>query len=342
MRRVIVFLAFFSASGGIVSACEIRVRDAAFRTPRDVHRLCVIAEADDPEAAEIEERLQTWLRGPAAGLNVRIERVDAHDPETDWNTLGIPSAPPQLPVTVLVGHSNSSGENFVISHWEPAPDDGELERLKSSPLREQLTQKLGRHLAVLLYFGADGDSETRAMLRKRATGNVGSERLGLGLIELDPADLDDPLLMSFAGIDPQAGNALFVAFGQGKLMEPPLFGEQITRDEVDNLIEQLCAACSCSKPLPMLGVDLPLVWTPELDSTLVLMDAELEGEFGLASTEEDTETPASEDSSSDDLLIADRSPAETTTLLGPVLWTLTALVVIVGGASVLVLRGSRG
>jgi hypothetical protein len=95
------------------AACEIRVRDAAFRTPRDIHRLCVIANSDDPDADVIAARLEDWLAGPAQSLNVKLVQVIADDPETDWDSFGIPSAPPTLPVTVLFGRSNSAGESFV-------------------------------------------------------------------------------------------------------------------------------------------------------------------------------------------------------------------------------------
>ena len=42
-------------------ACEIRVRDSAFRSIRDVHKLCVIADSSDETAEAIVQRLQQWL-----------------------------------------------------------------------------------------------------------------------------------------------------------------------------------------------------------------------------------------------------------------------------------------
>lgn len=339
MQKLIAACLLLPAAAQALSACEIRVRDAAFRTPRDVHRLCVFAETDDPAAKEIQARLEKWLSGPADGLNIRIERVNADDPETQWSNYGIPSAPPTMPVTALIGRSNSSGENFVIDHWDPAPSEEDLEQLQSSPIREQLQEKLGKHLAVLLYFGSDGDTETREMLRKVSGEKVGEERIGLGLIEIDPTVADERVLLSFAGLDPDAGSALYVAFGQGKLLEPPLFGEQINPQEIDHLIEQLCTACSCSKPLPMMGVDLPLVWTPELDSTVVLMDAELEDEDMLDST---GDSPADSTATSLETieLPAGEPNANRQSLFLPVLWMLGGLVLVVGVCTKFVIKGN--
>ena len=97
--RMTVCLATVSVLAAAVTAtaCETIVRDAAFRGQRDVHRLCVIASADDKSAASIVAELSTWLDGPASDLNVELVRVDANDSAVRWTDYAIPSAPPTLP-----------------------------------------------------------------------------------------------------------------------------------------------------------------------------------------------------------------------------------------------------
>ena len=82
-----------------VHACDFLVRDAAFRAERDVHRLCLMAAADEPAAEQIASDLTAWLTSDAADLNVQLERVDVDDPAVEWSRYGIPSAPPSTPAS---------------------------------------------------------------------------------------------------------------------------------------------------------------------------------------------------------------------------------------------------
>ena len=59
-------------------------------------------------------------------------------------------------------------------------------------------------------------------------------------------------------------------------MSPPLQGDAITEASIRQLVDQVRQACSCSKPLATMGVDLPMAWYPEVDANVVLMDEELQ------------------------------------------------------------------
>ena len=72
------------------------------------------------------------------------------DPEFVWQSIGIPSAPPLLPVTVLVGCDNGAATSFVIDHWEPAPTADQLAALLNSLVRQKLADQLASHIAVLI------------------------------------------------------------------------------------------------------------------------------------------------------------------------------------------------
>jgi hypothetical protein len=261
-----------------VIACEIRVRDSAFRMVRDLHKLCVIADSSDESADAIEERLNQWLDQSDGKLNLEIVRIDADDPETNWRSLGIPSAPPAMPVTVLVGRDNGIGESFIVDHWEPAPTIEDLAAIVDSPGREQLAAELAKHVAVLVFAPRDPTSESSVTsdLKSVIEAGIADERIGLSMITVDRSDPAERLLCRFMGLRPDAPNTLCVAFGRGKLMSPPLVGDEINAESIATLVTMIRQACSCSKPLATMGVDVPLVWSDAIDSTVVLMDDELE------------------------------------------------------------------
>ena len=85
-----------AGAASVAAACENAVRDAGFHGPRDIHRLCLITATDDDAAAAQRQRLADWLAGPAAGLNLELVHLCADDPDVQWTSYGIPSAPPSL------------------------------------------------------------------------------------------------------------------------------------------------------------------------------------------------------------------------------------------------------
>ena len=277
-RPIVLPLAAIGFALTSVIACEIRVRDSAFRTARDVHKLCVIAQASDSQADTIEQRLSDWILRTGEDLNLEVVRVDADDPETNWRAVGIPSAPPSLPVTVLVGRDNGIGENFLIDHWEPAPSDEQLALLTQSPLRQKLAEQLATNIAVLVFVPQNpGDSSPNGdLLQRIVSQGIAEERVGLSMIQVDRTDPAEKLLCQFIGIRPDSADTVCIAFGRGKLMTPPLAGDQISTENVMQLVTTILQACSCSKPLPTMGVDLPLIWNDSVDASVVLMDSEID------------------------------------------------------------------
>jgi hypothetical protein len=264
-------VAFLLAASVSVHACDFLVRDAAFRSERDVHRLCLMAAANDRAAEQIANDISTWLAKDAVDLNVELERVDVNDPAVDWSRYGIPSAPPSTPVVALVGTNHETGRSFVIDHWQPSPTSDDLQLLTHSPIRSRLQEELGRNLAVLLYAPCSNcdNAAVAAMLQHSADQWRETAELGVCLVEIDRADPAEQLLLRFAGIRPEGPNWVGVVFGRGKLMNPPLVGEEVTQERVEELVNQVLVECACSKPLPSMGVDLPLLWPDDLDDTVV-------------------------------------------------------------------------
>ena len=88
-------------------------------------------------------------------------------------------------------------------------------------------------------------------------------------VKLDRHDERERTLVSFMGLPPDGPSMAGVVFGRGKLMSPPLVGPAISRKRINELVDQINQDCNCSKPLPSLGVDLPLVWNEDLAKTFV-------------------------------------------------------------------------
>jgi hypothetical protein len=256
-------------------ACDdLTVRDAAFTEPRDVHCLYVLASGGDAAAKATLEGLHRWLQDSAPDLNVEAIGVSADAPELSWKEMGIPSAPPSLPVVILTGRMALERRSFLVDHWEPGPGPADLEILQTSPVREVLRRELGRRLAVLLHVRGTGPDREAADKAIEATAHKWSrnERLGVSVARLDRADERERTLLSFAGIGKEGPEWLAVVFGRGKIL-PPILGKEITEERIDEDLAQLVEECTCLRSASSLGVDLPLLWEEKLDEAVLPLRA---------------------------------------------------------------------
>ncbi len=307
-----------------------------------MHRLCFMGDWSDPQEGNPAGKFTEWLASGGKDLNVEIELVDVGDPKLRWSDYGIPSAPPSLPVAVFVGRGHG-GEGFVIDHWDPEPNEEDLKLLENSPVRQQLQQQLGKKLAVLLYSAAfDTDGQDLEQLLHRVVEKWSRRNeLGISLIQLDRTDPRERTLLSFAGIG-QAGPAwVGVVFGRGKLMAPPLVGEEITEGRINELINQLIQDCACSKPLPSMGVDLPLAWNDQLSDAVVALPSLVENSQETQAVLPSLATTVStlKDSPSADLTNT-KQPGNPT-LLTIALGTLAVSIFVVVGISVVMIWRRR-
>lgn len=310
-----------------VACYDLTVRDAAFGVPRDVHRLCIMAQADDPAGQALHDRLAGWFETRGASLNVELVNVVADDPEVRWDEYGIPSAPPSLPVVVLAGSRHLEQRGFYIDHWEPGPTSDDFEAIRTSPARERIRAEVVRKLAVLLYVpGTDTDTGSAEPVLDAVVSRWSRTLpLGLSIVRVDRADERERVLLSFTGVRDQGPDWVAVAFGRGKIM-PPLEGTNITEPRLDELITLVAGECTCLRPPATLGVDIPMMWDDEDDAGVVPLRT------GVGSSQ-----------------LAWSSPAEFTSppvrqrTLAPAAWTLAALVLAIGlGTLATVLLRNRG
>lgn len=252
-------------------ACDTgSVRDAALHAKRDVYHLCLIARRNDAAAEPALKQLEAWLHGDADQLNVELERIDADDANVRWRDYGIPSVPPSLPVVALIGEFPSPRRTFVIDHWEPGPSANDLAALRTSPVREAIKEAIISRWAVILYAPGPGKDKDAVEAALQAVDRKWAEDQppGLSVIRFDRADPRERLLCAFAGIRPSGPDWAGVVFGRGKLMAPPLLGEDITEQNLNELLGGLAAACTCLQQSMTLGLDIPMAWEPALDAKI--------------------------------------------------------------------------
>ncbi len=251
-------------------ACEgLDVGQALSQLDRDVHSLCVVANSGDTEADATYEALKAWHEAEADELNLKIERLTADDTAVFWEDYGLPSAPPDLPVTVFVARHTAGRRAFVVDHWEPGPTPEELVNLLDSPLRKAIRSDVPLSRAVLLYAPPTGENPDayKGMLEGIVEAWAEKEEdVALALLER-PAP-EERALMAFAGI-PESGPAwLGLIAGCGKLLFPPMKGEDITEVAVNQILDLLIQPCTCIADPASLGVDLPMQWG-EFEQNLV-------------------------------------------------------------------------
>lgn len=287
---IVVLSALFAAPS---MACDGgNVREVALKGERDDHILCVIANRDDASAGETYDRLAKWLVEKGGDLNIRLERLEAQDANVRWEDYGMPSAPPTVPVTALVGRFVAQRHAFVIDHWEPGPTDEELAALLASPARDAMKERITEVWATLLYApgttlgnssqpGVNVDAVLEAVSKKWAA----EQPPGIAVVRFDRADPKERVLRAFTGIREEGPNWLAIVYGKGKLMAPPLEGADITEDNLNRLLEALAVPCTCLAEVTVQGVDIPMTWGDDLDALVASQVVSMTGYTELTLSE---------------------------------------------------------
>jgi len=265
-------------------ACDkVTVADTMFKGERDVHPLYVVADRNDLSGAEISERLKTWLEGPGTELNLRVERVFADDPGIRWQAYGMKSAPPELPVVVLATrHAGHIGAK-VVDQWHPAPDEKDLDVLLLSPVRNAIREKAPSNMALLVYSpGTDRDSRNMENRLQKMAGKwldgrtgkkKGKKKVAISILLLNRKDPRERTLVSFAQIPESGSDWLGIFAGPGKMMIPPMKGEQISKKNLTAHLDQLAGKCTCRVDVRGMGVDIPMKWGEQDKAKVPLMKA---------------------------------------------------------------------
>jgi hypothetical protein len=286
MKHFAVLLTLLICSGGwrlegAFGCDEGMIRDAAFDQPRDTYRLCVISRAGAAVGHDITGHLGSWLETTGATLNLEVGFLAADDPKVRWTDYGLPAAPPELPVVVLVGkrpanpHNIDARQDFYVDHWQPQPTPADLETLRASPARATLRRELARNLAVIVWVPGTSDSHPRIneMVDRFCQSGFGKQAWGVSSVTVDRHDPRERLLLSFLGTQPEGPDWVGVVFGRGKFM-PPLEGEEITAAGIKSLLATVAADCTCTQSPARLGADLLMRWEVADDYAIVRLAPE--------------------------------------------------------------------
>lgn len=96
----------------------------------------------------------------------------------------------------------------------------------------------------------------------------GKKQEDIAILRLDRADPRERTLVRFGQIPESGPDWVGVFAGPGKMMIPPMKGEQITEKNLVAHLDQLAGKCTCRVSVRDMGVDVPMQW-PERDSAKV-------------------------------------------------------------------------
>ena len=158
-----------------------------------------------------------------------------------------------------------------------------VEGIVSSPAREEILRNIVRHYAVIvLVEGRDSTGNTRARKEIQSARDeikdamsqmvqtidapphtivigeesISQERILLWSLEIHESELDDPCAAVF--------------YGRGRRFGPTLRGDEISRQNIYNLLTIIGLSCECGLDREqMTGMMIPLVWGPEIRSEVV-------------------------------------------------------------------------
>jgi hypothetical protein len=265
-------------------ACRYTVREIGYADfGVNPYRLYFFYDSTTPE-----DQVKTFRRVTYAALydaNVVVELVNI---EKDTNSVGLEFLkihPTQkLPATVLVSPDGRSlafefpvgaGE-FKNSVWE------QIENIVTSPLRRQILPRLAQtYGAALLVEGTDAAQNRQAReIVQKAIAEI-KKMLGqmpktvdkppeLVTLPFNQRNSEKVLLWSLGSDLNQTAPQVAILYGRGRRMGPILSGENLTENNLLNLLGLIGADCECGLDRAwLLGMMFPLRWPTELREQLV-------------------------------------------------------------------------
>ncbi len=267
------------------AACNVPVfRYALERWPAGAYQMTVYRSEDI--SREQQSLIEAVRKGTGLAVNANLLADDVNVSHL-LNGLVVPAVESALP---LVSVQYPATEPNVPVAWTGGLVTGELNTLLDSPARRAISQKLmtGTSAVYVLLEGGDAerDSAAATMLAeqlKKMEGEIvlpdltdpngagpGGEqvdllsnlplKVGFAIVRISRTDpAERPFVRMLTGIDrkliEESGPAVFAVFGRGRAM-PPMFGAELTIDNVRAVARFLTSSCSCEVKELNPGVDL--------------------------------------------------------------------------------------
>jgi hypothetical protein len=276
------------------NACNVPVfRYALERWRSDACEVTIFHDGNLTLAQQAFVRqLQTASAGNNRATNIEVLRQNiAEDMDDDVGALWEEQrGRPDVSLPYVVVRSSVAGR--TINNWRGSMDDAMQAGLQSSPVRNELSQRLlTGHSAVWLVLKSDNQDRNETVIQllnkqlKRLSQEIpmpegiglpGSELFSdipllmkFSVLELDPADSREQFLVELlTGFEPDAiqnGEPLVVpVFGRGRALEV-IPAEQLDAGLIEDLTLFLCGACSCQVKERNPGFDLLMTANWELE-----------------------------------------------------------------------------
>ncbi len=266
-RKWIIAAFAFAAFAGW--ACDTgTVRDAGFHSARDMFRLNVIAPRGDAQGDALYAMVEDRLRGCNGTLNIAPTRIEP-GAATRWDDYGLDGPPAHFPAATLTGEVRGLRQLLFAGQWNAGLSAEDVAALLDSPLRTRLAEAVLHAWAVLLYSPGPNSPPERAAIFDRVAKRWAIEQSpGVTLVTFDRNDPRERTLRAFAGLDNDMPDWLGIVFGKGKLLLPPLLGDKLTENGINEQLKRLAVQCTCIEETTVRSVSVPMRWDAALDKQI--------------------------------------------------------------------------
>ena len=275
--RYIILLFIFCYSNTMTSyACRFTVREIGFSDIGSSDYMLYVftnSQTSHDDNASIKKLSYAMLHD--SNIQLEVIDVDKNKSTESEKFLALHSIK-SFPTAVFVSPKGHS-ENFSLHSTNKSLDESLwllLENLVSSPLRESMKEELLKAYCVVLVIEGSNQKKNEHVLQE-ARDAVSRITMTLDqmpkivntpptimVLSRDKIEEEKILLMSLDIADKvDDETAISIIYGRGRIMGPVLLHDQISRDQIFNLLSIVGADCECGLDNSwILGKMIPLRW----------------------------------------------------------------------------------
>lgn len=285
VKRVLLvwFLCIFLFSK--VSGCEYNVRDIGFvNLESRPYYLYYYIQDDTPQdfiSTFKQTSLAVFEETNVTSEIINVTRQKNHQAMEYFNFWELQS----FPAAILVSPYGRSLSLSISSSHKPFSEilGDSLESVISSPVREEILERIVRTYCVILLFEGKNSAENNKIHEEL---NTTAQKISVMMkqlpkrIEEPPAVITIPqesftkekTLLWSLNLNEQEINEphTVIIYGRGRQFGPILRGKQITQREMVNVLTMIGLSCECGLDRKwMMGTLLPLRWEKNIQSDIV-------------------------------------------------------------------------
>jgi len=276
----IVVIALFLCRAQFSCACKYNVRDVGF-SELGFQTYLLLVFVDSQTSTSLLQKIESAAFATLLHTNIKQETVDIHSAYSARYLKFLPEhLIDSLPVMVILDCQEKAAYHIHTSGAWQDEIWNLMDRIRSTPRREELLNALVQSYCVLLFLEGEDPQENKDIhsILDETMEAVGGHMIHLPKKVADPPrkisvprderEQEEILFWSIGLSDPSQtsnqGAAVCVLYGRGRVLEPVLMGNKITRDRLIRLISFVGQDCECSLDRDwILGRSLLMEWTPE-------------------------------------------------------------------------------